>query len=97
MVEKDWLTREDIDQVLDNLSAADVIEAIGDGKRAGAAVAGFAFNEAASRLGHGDNATSRVRVRDFQYLSEQMGEVMNVGGPKSEQSPDSQDSADTGE
>ena len=97
MAEKDWLTREDIDQILDNLSAADVIEAIGDGTRAGAAVAGVAFDQAAAPLGHWDHATARVRVSDFQYLSEQMGEVMNVGGPKSEQPPDSPGSAATGE
>ena len=95
----DWLTREDIDAVLEQLSADDVIEAIGDGRQAGARIAGEVFNQGAERLGlaNGSKATARVKISDFQYLANRIGEVVNVDSPLPTGTGDLPPSADTGE
>ena len=95
----DWLTREQIDSVLDGLSAADLILATGDGSRQGAAVAGAAFDSAAARMGvsNGTPASQHVRAADFTYLATKMGEVINVDSPLSDATSDSLASVEPGD
>lgn len=81
-----WLTREDIDEIVAAMSAADMIAAVGDGEKLqGAAMAGAAFDAAAARIGksNGTPATANVALADFQYLTEAIGGSVNVGTPKS--------------
>lgn len=92
------LSREQIDQVLEAMSGADLIEHIGDGTK-GAKVAGDAFDATAARIGvtNGTRAMTLVGLADFGYLVKQLQEVMSLEGPKP-QSPESlPDSANTGE
>lgn len=83
--ETEWLTREQIAEVVEAMSARDLIDAsagdISNGERAG-----MAFDSAAKRLGlaNGKPATASVKASDFLYLSQQMNEVMGVDSPKSE-------------
>lgn len=93
----DWLTREQIDQVIEGLSAADLIEATGDGRK-DAAVAGAAFDSAAARMGvsNGTPATQHVKASDFSYMATQLGEAINVDGPLSEGSSEQQGSPEPG-
>lgn len=82
-----WLTREQIDQVIAAMSAADLIAAIGDGEKIqGAAMAGKAFDAAAARLGisNGTPATTHVSMADFGYLANAIGEAVNVDSPLSD-------------
>lgn len=81
----DWLTREQIDSVLAELSADDLIEATDAGAGKGARIAGLAFNSAAQRvLGQADASyTTRVRAADFRYLSEALSEAVNIDSPLS--------------
>lgn len=98
MSQLDWLTREQIDQVVGSLSAADLIEATADGRK-DAAVAGAAFDAAAARLGlsNGTPATQHVHAYDFQYLATAIGEAINVDSPLSEATSDLPDSVAVGE
>lgn len=80
----DWMTRQDIDRILDHLSADDLIEAMVPGEAASAAMPMRAFNRAALRLGAATEdapASSRVKASDFQYLVKSIGEVINVDSP----------------
>lgn len=92
-----WLSRDQIDEVLENLSADDLLKATAGGK--GSEVAGLAFNLGAARLGlsNGTPATQHVRAGDFRYLAEKLGEVINVDSPLSEETSSLLDSADPGE
>ena len=90
----DWLTRAQIQDVVENLSADDLIRATTTGQ--GAEIAGIAFNSAAARMGTED-ATSKVKAADFQYLAEQIGGAINVESPLSEDTESLLNSADTGE
>jgi hypothetical protein len=84
----DWLTREDIDRVLDTLSADDLIEATDAGAGKGARIAGLAFHQAAVRvlgpLPDGEKYTQRVRAGDFQYLANRISGEVNIDSPLSE-------------
>jgi hypothetical protein len=93
----DWLTREQIDEVVANLSAADLIEGTSNGQK-DAQVAGSAFNSAAARmeLSNGTPATQHVRAADFGYLAERIGEAINVDSPKSDPATSSPDSGEPG-
>jgi len=95
----DWLTREQIDQVLEHISAADLIEAVGDGTRPGSKVAGLAFDSAAHRMGlsNGTPATENVRANDFVYMATQLGEAINVDSPLSGKTSDLLASAEPGD
>lgn len=95
----DWLTREQIDQVLEHISAADLIEAVGDGTRSGSKVAGLAFDSAAARLelSNGSPATEHVQAADFVYMATQLGEAINVDSPLSEKTSGLLDSAEPGD
>ncbi len=83
----DWLTRTEIDEVIDSLSADDLIEATSAGVK-DAKIAGVAFNRAAARNGKGDDATQRVKAGDFVYLATAIGGVINVDGPLPEGTQD---------
>lgn len=83
----DRLTREQIDAVIEAMSADDVITAMGDGETIkGAKMAGDAFNSAAARIGmsNGTPATQHVSLRDFKYLADAIGKAVNVENPLSE-------------
>lgn len=97
--EKVWLTREDIDKITGDMSAADMLDAIEDeqGKRqSGTKMIRSAFDSAAEAQGYGEKATTRVPVSEFRYLSERLGGVINIESPLSPATSDSLDSAATG-
>ena len=85
MADTQWLTRADIDRVLETLSADDLIEATDEGKGKGARIAGLAFHHAAVRvLGPSEEPyTKRVKASDFAYLAAEIGGQMNVDSPLS--------------
>ena len=89
----DWLTREDIDRVVANLSADDLIESglAGMEDRAESVKAGAgAFNRAAERLGlsNGTPATQHMRASDLGYFANALKSSMDIDGPKSEDTED---------
>lgn len=87
MTHTEWLTREQIDQVIDSMSAADLINALGDGTEIqGPKMAGAAFDSAAARLGisNGTPASAQVRMADFKYLAESITKAVNTDSPLSE-------------
>lgn len=96
----DWLTRQQIDQVLEQLSADDLIEASDLGAGKPAKVGGLAFHLAATRvlgpLPEPERWTARVRAADFKYLSTTMGDAVNIGSPLSPDTSELLDSPDSG-
>lgn len=95
-----WLTREDIDSITSNMSAADMLDAIEDeqGKRqSGTKMIRSAFDSAAEAQGFGALATKRVPVSEFRYLTEKLGGAINVDSPLSQGTSGLLDSAATGE
>jgi hypothetical protein len=93
----DWLTHEQIDQIVEGLSGADILGA--QGKGTDAQVAGAAFDSAAARLGisNGTVATEHLRAADLGYMATKFGEVVNVDSPLSEGDSASPESPDDGE
>jgi hypothetical protein len=96
-----WLTREQIDRVIEGLSADDLIESGMAGetdqtKAIGAAAR--AFNAAAARLGisNGTTATAVMRATDLRYFAEALKAYMDIDAPKLKPLEDSPDSAVTG-
>lgn len=89
MTDQQWLTREQVDQVIDAMSAADLIVAMGDttdtGQVKGPKMAGDAFDSAAARIGlsNGTPATAHVRMSDFQYLATRISQAVNIESPTS--------------
>lgn len=84
---EEWVTREQIDEVIDQMSAADLVHAMGDkDKMGGTALASAAFNAAAARLGksNGTPMLEHVRMSDFSYFAEKAGAAINVENPTSE-------------
>lgn len=82
-----WLTREQIDQVIEKMSAADLIAGMGDGDTIkGPKMAGDAFNAAAARTGvsNGSPATEHVRMGDFAYMAKAITKAVNIESPLSE-------------
>lgn len=82
-----WLSREQIDQVIAGMSAADLIAAMGDGEKLqGPAMAGQAFDSAAARLGvsNGTPATQHIRMADFAYMAGAITKAVNIESPLSE-------------
>lgn len=92
-----FLTREQIDEILRGMTARDMFAAMpSDGSTdpaSGSAIAGTAFESAAERQGHGKEALDRVRVSDALYLASELGEVFSLASPKSEDTEPSPDSA----
>jgi hypothetical protein len=94
----EWLSRQEIDQIADNISADDLIEGMdgtGTQQQQGTRMVRTAFNRAAARLGI-EQATTRVRASDFKYLADRIGEVVNIDSPLSESTEALLVSADTG-
>lgn len=95
-----WLTRQDIDTVLDSMSADALVESMDGGSVKGAALMRGAFNLAAESAGYEVNGRTpfqRVKLSDLKYLSEKMSGVVNVDSPLSEGTEDSPSSATSGE
>ena len=90
----EWMSREQIDEVLNNLSAADLIEAVDEASDTRKATG--AFNAAATRMGI-EQALTRVRANDFKYLASRMNEVVNIDSPLSAETSESLASVNTGE
>lgn len=95
----DWLSREDIDRVLDTLSADDLIEATDAGAGKGAKIAGLAFHQAAVRvLGpYEGRYTERVKAADFSYLANRISGEVNIDSPLSESTSALLDSEEPGD
>ena len=81
----EWMTRQEVDEVIEHLSADDLIEATASGA-VDAKVAGVAFNRAAARIGARD--TTAIRAADFGYFAKKVGEAINVEAPLSEGTQD---------
>ena len=94
----EWLTKDQIDEVIAGLSAADLIEGTANGRK-DAQVAGAAFDSAAARLGlsNGSPATAHIRAADFGYMAEKLGEAINVDSPKSQGTSESPSLVEPGE
>ncbi len=86
----EWLSREDIDRVVDSLSGADLIEGLADGaNKTDAKISTVAFDTAAARLqrqdgtkfSNGTPASQHVRASDYRYLTKRVSEVISADSP----------------
>jgi hypothetical protein len=94
-----FLTREQIEQIVDSMTARDLFNAFPDQATPdlrGADTAGKAFEAAAERQGHGAGALDRVKPADAVLLANRLSEVFDVGGPKAKGGASSPRSAGTG-
>lgn len=93
-----FLSREQIDSILEGMTARDIFAAMPSGTESpqGANIAGEAFERAAERQGHGKETLDRVRAKDSMYLASALSEAFAVTGPKDDTagSPPSPDSGD---
>ena len=92
----DWLTREQIDSVLTELSADDLVQAYPADPENPLKLPMAVFTNAAARHGI-DNAIQRVRLADLNYLAGKIGEAVNVDSPLSEGTSALLDSPEPGE
>jgi len=97
-----WLTAEQIDQIIVNASADDVIEAMAlypNAAEAPMQISREIFNRSAARLEmtNGRTASQMIPAHDFGKWAEKLGELMRVDNPLSEASDLSPTSADIGE
>lgn len=96
----DWLTQDEIQAVLDQLSADDLIEAMdAGGEGGGPKVAAIAFNQAANRLrGEPESGkwTERIRANDLKYFAGQIREAINIDSPLSDETSELLDSQEPG-
>lgn len=98
----EWLTREQVDQVVESLSANDLIESglAGNQDQAESVkAAAVAFNMAAKRIGlaNGTLATEHMRAVDLAYFAQALKAYMDIDSPKSETLEGSPASATSGE
>ena len=80
----EWLSREDIDHVVDNLSGADLIEGLADGaNKTDAKISTVAFDVAAARIGvsKGTAASQHVKARDHRYMVNKIKGVLTEDSP----------------
>lgn len=101
MTEDNFLTRDQVDSILDAMTARDIFGAIPGGRDPsqalkGGEIAGETFERAAERQGHGLLALDRVRPGDAIYLAQRLGEVFNQDAPKDGSTEPSPDSSDIG-
>ena len=84
--DSDWLTREQIDQVIRGMSAADLIKALEIHGDKSLAMPVAAFDLAAERMGlsNGSPASGHVSMADFKYLGNEIAKAVNVESPLSE-------------
>ena len=80
---QEWLTRDQIDEILEQLSADDPVQAYPADPDNALKMPIAVFNNAALRLSHGNRAIQKVRLSDLNYLSGRIGEVVNVDSPLS--------------
>jgi len=84
----DWLSREDIDRVIDSLSGADLIEGLADGaNKTDAKISTVAFDTAAARLkvSNGSPASQHVKARDHRYMVNKIKGVLTEDSPLPEE------------
>jgi hypothetical protein len=94
-----FLTREQIDSIVEAMTARDIFAAMPSGQSTevnGGELAGKAFESAAERQGHGAGALDRVKPGEAVYLARLLGEVF-AEGPKDASTETSQGSSDTGD
>lgn len=93
-----WLTRPEIQDIIDRMSAADLVRATDDGISSGER-AEIIFNRATERLGRSNGVAGMemVKASDFPWLAEKLGEVMTPDSPKADSGQASPDSAASGE
>jgi len=86
----DWLTREQIDSVIESMSAGDLVKALSEHGDGNAQMPVAAFDAAAARTGvsNGSAASDHVHASDLRYLGEKIGEAVNVDSPLSERQGD---------
>lgn len=103
MSDAKWLTPAQVDEVIDNASTSDIIEAGAlfpdmSGEQA-LQFSQEVFNRAAERIGltNGVKGTEMIRARDFGAWTDKMGDLMRADNPLSAGTSDSPSSADTGE
>lgn len=97
-----WLTAEQIDQIISNASADDIIEAMAIYPNAAEnpmQLSREIFNRSADRLGltNGATAAQMIPAHDFAAWAEKLREILSPENPTSEGIDPSQLSADTGE
>lgn len=101
MAQTNHLTREQIESIVDGMTARDIFAAMPGqtdvGKLKGAEIAGDAFEHAAERQGHGALALDRVPMRDATYLGQLLGEALDVAGPKADDGASSPGTATSGD
>ena len=95
--QQQWLTREQIDSVLEQLSADDLVKAYPADPDNPLKLPVAMFDNAAQRAGHGEKAIAKVRLTDLNYLTQRLGEVVNVDSPLSAGTSDLLNSPDPGE
>lgn len=82
------LSRVELDQIIDGMTARDIFAAAPSGTDTsnikGADTAGIAFEQAAERQGFGPLALDRVGAADAIYLATAIGEALNMGSPKAD-------------
>lgn len=83
---EDWLTREQIDKIIEGMSAGDLVKALGQYPDGSVQMPIAAFDLAAERMGlsNGSPASDHIRMSEFKYLGEAIGEAVNVDSPLSE-------------
>ena len=80
-----FLSREEIDSILQGMTARDLFSAMpSQGEVSGAETAGKTFESAAERQGYGAGALDRVKISDAAYLSEELGGVLSADSPKAD-------------
>lgn len=95
----DRLTREELAQIIDGMTARDIFAAApsGEGVSSGSETAAKAFESAAERQGFGSGALDRVGAADAIYLAGAIGEALNMGGPKADDTEESPTSPASGD
>lgn len=93
-----WLTRAELDQILDGMTGRDVFAAVpnGESEIAGTEIASNVFEGAAVRQGYGEGALDRVKPADAMYLAGKLAEVFQQTGPKGKRTARSQASPASG-
>lgn len=94
------LTRAELDLIIEGMTARDIFAAAPSGDDAskikGTDTAGIAFEKAAERQGYGAEALDKVGAGDAIYLATAIGEALNMGSPKADDTEGSPTSPDSG-
>lgn len=95
------LSRGELEQIIEGMTARDIFQAAPDasdvGNVKGGDTASKVFDIAAERQGFGALALDRVSPGDATFLAGLLGESLNVGGPKAEDTEESPASPATGD